>query len=196
MLERIGRLKEKYSRAARYYEVTVEHDEASVNATAIAWTRITPTDDTYPGVYCLRTNHDTWDESRLWHTYTMLTDLEAVFRSLKSELGLRPIYHHKTDRVSGHLFISVLAYHLVHTIRYQLKACGITLSWEGVRRALRGQDRITVELKRADGATVHVRKSSRAEPRQREIYDALGISSRPGNTEVTIIEPSRRQATV
>ena len=54
----------------------------------------------------------------------MLTDLEAVFRSLKSELGLRPIYHHKTDRVSGHLFISVLAYHLVHTIRYQLKACG------------------------------------------------------------------------
>ena len=79
---------------------------------------------------------------------------------------------------------------------YQLKACGITLSWEGVRRALRGQDRITVELKRADGATVHVRKSSRAEPRQREIYDALGISSRPGNTEVTIIEPSRRQATV
>ena len=196
VLERIGRLKEKYSRAARYYEVTVEHDEASVNATAIAWTRITPTDDTYPGVYCLRTNHDTWDESRLWHTYTMLTDLEAVFRSLKSELGLRPIYHHKTDRVSGHLFISVLAYHLVHTIRYQLKACGITLSWEGVRRALRGQDRITVELKRADGATVHVRKSSRAEPRQREIYDALGISSRPGNTEVTIIEPSRRQATV
>ena len=159
VLERIG----------RHYAPSSTTRRAS--ATAIAWTRITPTDDTYPGVYCLRTNHDTWDES---NTHTMLTDLEAVFRSLKSELGLRPIYHHKTDRVSGHLFISVLAYHLVHTIRYQLKACGITLSWEGVRRALRGQDRITVELKRADGATVHVRKSSRAEPRQREIYDALG----------------------
>lgn len=188
VLERIGRLKEKYSRAARYYEITVAHDDASANATAIHWQRVTPTEDTYPGVYCLRTNHDTWDESTLWHTYTMLTDLEAVFRSLKSELGLRPVYHHKTHRVSGHLFISVLAYHLVHTIRFQLKACGIALSWEGIRRALRGQDRVTVELRRADGATVHVRKSSRAEPRQRDIYDALGIPSRPGNTEISVVK--------
>ncbi len=194
VLERIGRLRQKYSRAARCYDVTVEHDEAKT--TAIDWQRITPTEDTHPGVYCLRTNQDTWDESTLWHTYTMLTDLEAVFRSLKSELGLRPVFHHKTDRVSGHLFISVLAYHLVHTIRYQLKACGITLSWEGVRRALRGQERVTVELKRADGATLHVRKSSRAEPRQRDIYDALGIPSRPGKTETTVIEQSRRQTTV
>ena len=196
VLERIGRLKQRYARAARYYEITVEHDQPGANATAIHWQRITPTEQTYPGVYCLRTNHDTWDESTLWHTYTMLTDLEAVFRSLKSELGLRPIYHHKTHRVSGHLFISVLAYHLVHTIRYQLKACGIALSWEGIRRALDGQERATIELKRADGATIHVRKSSRAEPRQRDIYDALGIPSRPGKTEVTVIEPSRRQATV
>lgn len=188
VLERIGRLKQKYSRAARYYEITVAHDESSPNATAIHWQRVTPTEDTCPGVYCLRTNQDSWDESKLWHTYTMLTDLEAVFRSLKSELGLRPVYHHKTERVSAHLFISVLAYHLVHTIRYQLKACGIVLSWEGIRRALRGQDRVTIELKRGDGATVHVRKSSRAEPRQQDIYDALGLSSRPGKTEITVIE--------
>ena len=109
---------------------------------------------------------------------------------------MRPVYHHKTHRVSGHLFISVLAYHLVHTIRFQLKACGITLSWEGIRRALRGQDRITVELKRADAATVHVRKASRAEPRQRDLYDALGLSSRPGKTEVTVTEQDHRHATV
>jgi transposase len=69
-------------------------------------------DDTLPGVYCLRSNQTEWDEQTLWQTYVTLTDLEAVFRSLKSELGLRPVYHHKTDRVSGHLFISVLAYHL------------------------------------------------------------------------------------
>jgi transposase len=91
--------------------------------------------------------------------------LEAVFRSLKSELGLRPVFHHKTERVSAHLFISVLAYHLVHIIRVQLKACDIPLSWEGVRRELRGQDRVTVELKRADGKTLHIRKATRPEPR-------------------------------
>ncbi len=89
--------------------------------------------------------------------------------------------------LSAHLFISVLAYHLVHTIRYQLKACGINLSWEGLRRQLAGQDRVTIQLKRADGRTLHIRKTTRAESRQQSIDDALGRSDRPGKTEKTII---------
>lgn len=187
VLERVGRLKQQYSRAARYYEVTVELDKSSGKATAIHWQRNKTIEDTYPGVYCLRTNQAQWDETTLWRTYTMLTDLEAVFRSLKSELGLRPVFHHTTERVSGHLFISVLAYHLVHMIRFQLKACDIHLSWEGLRQQLQGQDRITVELKRADGKTLHIRKTTRPEPRHQLIYDALGIADRPGKTEKTII---------
>ena len=187
VLERIGRLKEKYASAAQYYDIVVTHDETTGKATAIEWTRKKPIEDTLPGVYCLRTNQTEWEDATLWRTYTMLTDLEAVFRSLKSELGLRPVFHQKTHRVSGHLFISVLAYHLVHTIRYQLKVCGINLSWEGIRRQLAGQDRITTQLKRADGRTLHIRKSSRPEPRQQIIYDALGLADRPGKIEKTII---------
>ena len=187
VLERIGRLKQRYARAARYYDITVEPDPDSDKAKAIHWQRNQTISDTLPGVYCLRTNQTDWNEATLWHTYTLLTDLEAVFRSLKSELGLRPVFHRNTERVSGHLFISVLAYHLVHTLRYQLKACDIHLSWEGLRRQLKGQDRVTVELKREDGRTVHVRKATRAEPRQQVIYDALGISDRPGTTEKTVI---------
>ena len=187
VLERLGRLKQKYSRAAQHYDVSVAHDQTTGKASAIHWQRTQTPDERLPGVYCLRTNQDQWDEATLWRTYTMLTDLEAVFRSLKSELGLRPIFHHKTERVTGHLFISVLAYHLVHTIRIQLKACGIDLSWEGLRRELEGQNRVTVELKRADGKTLHIRKTTRPEPRQQRIYDALGICDRPGKTEKTII---------
>ena len=59
-----------------------------------------------------------------------------MFRSLKSELGLRPMFHHKKDRVRGHLFISVLAYHIVHTIRFELKASDIHRSWASLRRRL------------------------------------------------------------
>jgi len=187
VLERIGRLKQTYPRAAQYYDITVEADGAGCNATAIRWQRITPVDDTLPGVYCLRSNRTDWDATTLWHTYTMLTDLEAVFRALKSELGLRPVHHRTTKRVSAHLFISVLAYHLVHTIRLQLKACGIHLSWDGIRRELDGQERVTVELQRADGRTIHVRKATRAEPRQQLIYDALGIGDRPGSQHITIV---------
>ena len=186
VLQRLGRFKQRYSRVAKYYEIEVEHDQTTGKAMAITWQRVTLTQDTLPGVYCLRTNQAQWDEATLWQTYTMLTDLEAVFRALKSELGLRPIFHHKTDRVSAHLFISVLAYHLVHTIRFQLKASHIHLSWEGLRRTLEGQDRITVQLRRDDGKILHVRKTTRAEPRQQLIYDALGISDRPGGTEKTM----------
>ncbi len=123
VLIKLGRLKEKYSRVAKLYTISVEKDEARDKATKIKWMQIPPKDttDKYPGVYCLRTSQTDWDEATLWKTYVMLTDLEAVFRSLKSELGLRPIYHQKTDRVSGHLFITLLAYHLVHAIRYRLK---------------------------------------------------------------------------
>jgi len=184
---RLGRLKQKYAKAAQYYEITVEQDETADKATSIQWTRKTPIKDTLPGVYCLRTNQDQWDEATLWQTYTMLTDLESVFRCLKSELGLRPVFHHKTDRVSAPLFISVLAYHLVHTIRFQLKACGINLSWEELRRQRAGQNRVTVQLKRAEGRTLHLRKTTRAESRHQQIYDALGLSDRPGKTEKTII---------
>ena len=80
--------------------------------------------DAAAGAYVLRTSHTDWDLDRVLRTYWRLTEIEATFRSLKSELGLRPIWHHKDERVSTHLFIAVLAYHGVHLIRTRLQARG------------------------------------------------------------------------
>jgi transposase len=184
VLEKIGRLKQKYSKASKLYKIVVSKDEKSGNAIKISWTRQTKPDtkDGLPGVYCLRTSHMELDEDALWHIYTMLTDLEAVFRSLKSELGMRPVFHQITKRVTGHLFISVLAYHLVHSIRYRLKKTGISSNWSELRKQLEGQNRVTISMQCKDGDVVHVRKSTRPEPRQQKIYSALGISSHPGTT--------------
>jgi transposase len=190
VLVRIGRLRQRYARVARYYDIRLEKDEASGNATTLHWQRLASTADTFPGVYCLRTNQTDWDDATLWHTYTMLTDLEAVFRSLKSELGLRPVYHQLSKRVDAHRFISVLAYHLVHTLRLQLKAQAIHLSWESLREQLNGQERVTVVLHREDGKICHIRKATRPEPHQLAIYNAPGLSSLPGKTEKTLIDPS------
>jgi len=178
----LGRLKQKYSRAAKNYRITVKKDKKTGNATRIIREKkqLPNSTDSYPGVYCLRTDQNSWDESTLWRTYTMLTDLEAVFRSLKSELGLRPVFHQKTERVSGHLFITLLAYHLIHTIRCQLKMNNIHSSWSNLRKQLKGQDRITVSMNCQNGETVHIRKSTRPEPRQQVIYDALGLTHYPG----------------
>jgi len=189
VVEKIGRLKQQFSKAAKLFTVTVTKDDKSGNASKITWQRkpAPDTTDTYPGVYCLRTSQTGWDESTLWKTYTMLTDLEAVFRSLKSELGLRPIHHQIAKRVSGHLFITVLAYHLVHTIRFRLKQMDNHSSWSSLRKILSTQSRVTVSMQCKNGSTVHVRKSTRPEPNQQEIYSALGIKNHPGQAIKTTI---------
>lgn len=189
VMVKIGRLRQKYSKVSRQYTIAVEKDEQSDNASKITWQQqpALDTTDTYPGVYCLRTSQIDWDESTLWNTYTMLTDLEAVFRSLKSELGLRPVHHQITKRVSGHLFITVLAYHLVHAIRLRLKQAGIHSSWSDLRKILSPQSRVTVSMQCKNGRTVHVRKSTRPEVDQQKIYTVLGVKSHPGHVIKTTI---------
>jgi len=185
--QRIGRLKGKYSRAAQHYRIDVVQDPESNNAIGIKWERHEKTHSqaTHPGVYCLRTNLVDWDEASLWKTYTMLTDLESVFRSLKSELGMRPIYHQKEERVNGHIFITLIAYHLVQTLRFQLKEKGIYDSWQTLRTRMENQQRVTVVLRQENGTTLHIRKATQAEPQQKEIYDALNISAQPGSIQKT-----------
>jgi hypothetical protein len=117
----------------------------------------------------LRSNQTDWDEESLWPTYTTLTDVEVVFRSLKSELGLWPIYHHKPVRSEGHLLLTVIAYPLVQVIRKRFK------------------QRVTVTFRRGDGRTLHVRKAARVEPHQKVICDALGIDPAPGGVRKMMV---------
>jgi transposase len=189
IMVKIGRLREKYSRVSKQYTISVIRDEKNNNATEITWQRQPDPDttDTHPGVYCLRTSQSDWDESTLWNTYTMLTDLEAVFRSLKSELGLRPVHHQIAKRVSGHLFITVLAYHLVHAIRFRLKQKENFNSWSTIQKTMSTQSRVTVSMQSKNGETIHIRKSTRPEPDQLLIHSALNLKSHPGNTVKTTI---------
>ena len=189
LLERIGRLKQKSRGAGQHYTVNLAVDESGKTATALTWEKkpVDATMATHPGVYCLRSNEVDWDEEKLWRTYTMLTDLESVFRSLKSELGLRPVFHSKESRVDGHLFITVLAYQCVQVLRKKLKEAGINDSWATLRQTLAVQRRVTTSLRRTDGRTVHVRKSTNAEPALLRIYQALRVNAAPGGIKKLII---------
>ncbi len=141
----------------------------------------------HPGVYCLRTTLVDQDNATLWRTYIMLTELESVFRSLKTDLGLRPVFHQIDRRVEGHLFISVLAYHFVHTLRLQLKAQGIHDSWNTLRQTLSIQRRVTVTMQRRDGRAVHVRKATRPKPRHQTLGAILKLDPNPGQTHRVLI---------
>jgi hypothetical protein len=187
--QRIGRLKEKSHGIGQHYEITVTADATGQNAAAITWTKA-PLEGsmlTHPGVYCLRSSETTWDAEKLWRTYTLLADLEAVFRGLKSELGLRPVFHHTEKRTEGHLFITVLAYQLVQTLQRKLAAAGKTISWSRLREILSVQQRVTATFRQRDGRTLHVRKATTAEPVLRKIYDVLAIDPAPGGVRKLIV---------
>ena len=185
VIEKIGRLKERFKRVARRYEITVTKDEKTDRATAVTWQRKVQEDSC--GVYCLRSNRLDFKEQELFDIFAMLTEVEDAFRSMKSELGLRPVRHHKEKRSDGHLFITVLAYHVMHTIRMTLRAHDIHDNWTTVRKDLSTHVRISTTMKRDDGKVIHIRKSSRPEVLHSRIYDALGLGHRPGKTIKAIL---------
>ena len=185
VIEKIGRLKERFKRVAHCYEVIVEKDPETNKAKAINW-HLKETENNN-GLYVLRTNKADLTEEQIWNIYNTLTDIEDAFRCMKSELGLRPIHHQTELRTDGHIFITVLAYHLLHSIRFKLKGQGIHLSFSTIRDRLSTQVRITTTMKRKDGKMIHIRKSSLAELFHKKIYDALNLRYQPGKTVKTIL---------
>ena len=188
-MQRLGRAKQRFARAAQHYEITVTTDAEGKRVTAITWVKnILPASAAaHPGVYCLRTTLVDQDNATLWRTYIMLTELESVFRSLKTDLGLRPVFHRIDRRVEGHLFISVLAYHFVHTLRLQLKAQGVNDSWNTLRQTMATQRRVTVTLQRRDGRVVHVRKATCPKPRHQTLGSILKLDPNPGRTHRVLV---------
>ena len=178
VIERIGRLKERYSRTARHFEIIVQKNDKDQVA-SLSWSLKEDLENT-DGVYCLRTNRQGVNEQELWNYYNTIRDVEDAFRCMKSELGFRPIRHHIERRSDGHLFITVLAYHILHAIRFKLRMKGIHDSWSKIRERLSMHTRNSTTQKRKDGKVIHIRKASRPEPHQKVIYDALSITSVPG----------------
>lgn len=185
VLEKIGRLKERYRRVARRYEIRVEKDDKSGNAINLFWS-MKPIDDT-SGYYVLRTSRTDLNEKEVFDIFTMLLDLEDAFRSMKSDLGLRPVHHQTEYRSDGHLFITVLAYHVLQTIRMKLKSNGISHSWSTIRSMLSTHHRVTTSMRRSDGKMLYIRKTAKPEDCHVKIYDALNLAHRPGKISKVIL---------
>jgi hypothetical protein len=90
-----------------------------------------------------------------------------------------------------HTQFTLLAYHLVHTLRYQLKQQGIHLSWESIRNIMSTQQRITITLPTDNNKTIHLRTTTKAEIRQKQIYDALNIKTDPLGKCKTMVDQKK-----
>jgi transposase len=179
VLERLGRLKERSHGIHRYYEITLIHDQRTVSEVRWNYSRATEADERYAGRYYIRTSRTDLDEKSLWQLYVTLGGIEDSFRSLKGELGLRPVFHSKSTRIKAHLFITVLAYHLLNAIRHRLREHGYLARWSTIRQRLSTHVMSTISLKTEKGTSINIRAASTPEVEQRDIYRALGLRLSP-----------------
>ncbi len=183
----LGRVLAKHPRVARFYEVAIN----GKRRLALAWRRDEQrweSEDRLAGCYALRTTRDDIEGNELWRLYMNLCKAEDGFRTVKSELGLRPAFHQVEDRVSAHVFITVLAYQILRFIQHTLENAGDSRSWRTLRHVLATHCYATVELPLADGSVTKIRKPGRPEACQWDIYRKLGIGTMSNlpKTESTI----------
>ena len=179
VLERIGRVKEKYSSVSQFYEITVKEENGK--AVDVCW-KIKNEDKfqlRFSGTYKLRSSRTDLSDKELWDIYNLLSNIEASFRSLKHELSLRPIYHRIDRRIRGHIFITVLAYHLLCVVQRKLRERGISHSWDRIRKHLSSLIRVTTTMVNKKGKTIHLRQTTELEPFHLEVYNALELPLRP-----------------
>jgi len=169
--EAIGRIKERHPRVARYY--SIEWDGA-----ALKWQQDEQKKavaESLDGGYLLRTDRNDLTAEEAWQIYSTLSRAESAFRAMKSPLSERPIFHQIERRVKAHIFLCVLAYHLLIAIEKSLRDKGIHDSWERVRDTLSSHKVATIVLPTAGKGVLRIRRGATPESAHIRIYDALNV---------------------
>lgn len=126
------------------------------------------------GVYLLRSTAGDLADDDLWHTYMLLTRVEAAFRNLKTDLNLRPIFHHKEDRGDAHILFSVLAYALSVTIHLRHRQQGPNLTTAALLEALQPIGLAELSFQTTDGNRLRFERAAVPSAAQQAILTALG----------------------
>ncbi len=175
--ERLGRIKERYPSANKHYEISIK-DKNNV-ATELTFkgkgVKTTSTD----GVYFIRTSLPDIDEKKMWDIYNTLTEVEAAFRTLKTDLSLRPVFHQKDESAEAHLHLGILAYTVVNTIRYKLKQQNINHDWKNIVRIMNTQKLVSTSFKRENGQMMMIKKCSQPNSEATAIYQAMNYKQMP-----------------
>jgi len=186
---KIGALQKKHPRVQRFYTLSSQQggllatrdDMAMEDAIGLC------------GDYVLKTDQD-MDAATLWGLYMTLLKAERGFQMLKGSLGLRPNYHQLEGRVDGHIFISVLAYHLLSWVDYHLDQAGDRREWRTLRRLLGTHSLVTTRLPLEDGRILSLRQASVPDAEQALVYKILGIDWKkacpPRKTELKSSSPT------
>lgn len=190
MERRLGRIQERYPQVNDLYQVTLENTAAGprlvweIKAERKQWR------DLREGAYLLRTNVQAESAEELWSKYMQLTEAEASFRVLKSELQIRPLFHQKEPRVKAHVMVAFLGYALWVTLKHLLKhrpAIVPQPSVSGVNHAqplspMKALDLLSklqsadIVLPTTDGREIRIRRVAEPSSEQKSLLHQLGLS--------------------
>ncbi len=173
---KVGRLLEKYKQVGHHDEIKIVKGTDNL-AKTILLTRRSAYDACTEafGGYVLRTSHREWSCEDIARTYWKLAEIERSFRTMKSSLGLRPIYHSKDEHIEAHLFLSILAFHTVHLIRAKLAEKQIHKSWATLKVKLNEHMRVTTVLPQNKTHCIVLEQDRDLKPFQRQIFQIMGL---------------------
>jgi len=183
--ERLGRIKERYAAANKHYKIDVISD--GTVATAVTWERIEVSGAASDGVYFLRTSKTDLSETAIWDIYNSLTQIEATFRILKTDLHLRPVHHSSDNQSEAHIYLGIVAYMVVATIRHQLKQAGLHYDWQNIVRIMNTQKMVVSTVRDTNDQLLLIKKCSRPQPKALEIYQALNLKQLPFSTKKFVV---------
>lgn len=180
--ERIGRARQKYPSVQQCYDVALELSDDKLKATGMSWSKNKAKSDPKEaslGIYFLRTSLPMTEEVVIWNIYNTIREIESSFRTLKTDLDLRPVYHKSDTGTLAHLHLGILAYWLVNTVRCKLKGHGINSDWREIVRIGNTQKVITTHGTNMAGVLIGVRKCSEPIEALKRLQEVLKLPPRP-----------------
>jgi len=130
------------------------------------------------GAYVIEYDKIDGSEEDIWRLYMTLNNVENAFRSMKSDLGTRPVYHHSAERTKAHLFLSILAYHMLRNIEYRYAEHGDAKRWSSLKETLSTHQRTRLTWADSDGQKWFKHHSARPEIKHNDIYFKLNVKNK------------------
>ncbi len=175
MERRLGAIQARHPQVADLYEVAIEASGAGLH---LRWSYRQPQQQWQQlreGTYLLRTNLEVDNAEQLWTKYIQLTEVESAFRTLKSELAIRPIHHRKKSRIKAHVLVAFLGYALWVTLKHLLKARQTNLSPGKALSLLSTVQSADIVLPTTDGREIRLRRVTQPEPEQKRLLEQLRL---------------------
>ena len=176
--EKVGAIKAKLSRIGYLYEITYKEDKQKDIVLDLNWKRIKEKERP-KGEYFLRYTQNAIDQDKIWDAYNLTREVEAVFRCLKTDLNIRPVYHQKDQYIEPHIWLGIVGYQIVNFIRKKLKEKAINHSWTKIVDICKSMQSSVNKINNDKNETLYIKLCTRPNAVQKEIFDALNFKARP-----------------